>query len=276
MKSDRRGMSIVIELKRNAQPKKVLNQLYKYTALQSTFGVQMLALVPNEAAGGRLEPRLLPLRRSLQIYIDHRRNVIARRSEFELRKARDRAHILEGLLIAVANIDAVIKLIREAKDAETAKGELMERFKLSERQSIAILDLQLRRLAALERLKIEEEYQHIKEQIAYLEDLLAHPKKILKLIKEDVLYLAATYGDDRRTRIAHDATEEVRIEDMVVDEAMLISMTAHGYIKRVPAKAYRAQGRWWQGRDWTGFEGRGRRRVYLPRPFPRNHPVFLG
>jgi len=245
--SDRRGMSIVIELKRNAQPKKVLNQLYKYTALQSTFGVQMLALVPNEAAGGRLEPRLLPLRRSLQIYIDHRRNVIGRRSEFELRKARERAHILEGLLIAVANIDAVIKLIREAKDAETAKGELMERFKLSERQSVAILDLQLRRLAALERLKIEEEYQHIKEQIAYLEDLLAHPKKILKLIKEDVLYLAATYGDERRTRIAHDATEEVRIEDMVVDEAMLISMTAHGYIKRVPAKAYRAQGRGGKG-----------------------------
>jgi DNA gyrase subunit A len=205
----------------------------------------MLALVPNEF--GRLEPRLLSLRRALQIYIDHRRQVIARRSEFELRKARERAHILEGLLIAVANIDAVIKLIRGAKDAETAKGELMTRFSLSERQAIAILDLQLRRLAALERLKIEEEYKQIQEHIAFLEDLLAHPKKILKLIKEDVLGLAGTYGDDRRTRIAHDATEEVRLEDMVADEAMLISITAHGYIKRVPAKAYRAQGRGGKG-----------------------------
>ncbi len=243
--SDRRGMSIVIELKRGAQPKKVLNQLYKFTALQSTFGVQLLALVPGESS--RLEPRLLSLRRALQIYLDHRQTVITRRSEFELAKARQRAHIIEGLLIAVANIDAVIKLIREAKDAEAAKSGLIEKFNLTEAQAVAILDLQLRRLAALERLKIEEEYKQVKEQIAYLEDLLAHPKKILGLIKEDVLGLAGTYGDDRRTRIAHDATEEVRIEDMVVDEAMLISMTAHGYIKRVPAKAYRAQNRGGKG-----------------------------
>jgi DNA gyrase subunit A len=245
--SDRRGMSIVIELKRGAQPKKVLNQLYKYTALQSTFGVQMLALVPNPAAGGRLEPRLLSLRRCLQIYIEHRRVVIARRSEYELRRARERAHILAGLLIAVANIDAVIKLIRAARDAETARNGLMEQFKLSERQAVAILDLQLRRLAALERLKIEEEHQQVRELIAFLEDLLIHPRKILHLIKEDVLGLSGAYGDDRRTRIAHDATEEVRIEDMVVDEAMLISITAHGYIKRVPAKAYRAQNRGGKG-----------------------------
>ncbi|HLF01955.1 MAG TPA: DNA gyrase subunit A, partial [Anaerolineales bacterium] len=243
--SDRRGMSIVIELKRGAQPKKVLNQLYKFTALQSTFGVQMLALVPNEA--GRVEPRLLPLRRALQLYIDHRAIVIRRRSEYELRKARERAHILEGLLIAVANIDAVIRLIREAKDAETAKLGLIEKFSLTERQAVAILDLQLRRLAALERLKIEEEHKQVKEQIAYLEDLIAHPKKILNLIKEDVLGLAGAYGDDRRTRIALDAKEEVRIEDMVQDEAMLISITAHGYIKRVPAKAYRAQNRGGRG-----------------------------
>ncbi|MBM4422396.1 MAG: DNA gyrase subunit A [Chloroflexi bacterium] len=243
--SDRRGMSVVIELKRGAQPKKVLNQLYKFTALQSTFGAQLLALAPGES--GRIEPRLLSLRRALQLYIDHRHVVITRRSEFELKKARQRAHILEGLLIAVANIDAVIKLIREAKDAEAAKNGLIERFKLSEPQAVAILDLQLRRLAALERLKIEEEYKQTQEQIAYLEDLLAHPKKILKLIKEDVLGLAGTYGDDRRTRIAHGATEEVRIEDMVQDEAMLISITAHGYIKRVPAKAYRAQARGGKG-----------------------------
>ncbi|HKZ68840.1 MAG TPA: DNA gyrase C-terminal beta-propeller domain-containing protein, partial [Anaerolineales bacterium] len=211
----------------------------------STFGVQMLALIPNEA--GRIEPRLLSLRRALQLYIDHRHIVIRRRSEYELAKARERAHILEGLLIAVANIDAVIKLIREAKDAETAKVGLMEKFSLTERQSVAILDLQLRRLAALERLKIEEEYKQVKEQIAFLEDLIAHPKKILKLIKEDVLGLAGTYGDDRRTHIALGAKEEVRIEDMVQDEAMLISITAHGYIKRVPAKAYRAQNRGGRG-----------------------------
>ena len=243
--SDQRGMSIIIELKRGAQPKKVLNQLYKYTALQSTFGAQMLALAPNDAR--RLEPRLFSLRRALQIYIEHRRIVIVRRSEYELAKARARAHILEGLLIAVANIDAVIKLIREAKDAEAAKMGLMEKFKLTEVQAVAILDLQLRRLAALERLKIEEEYKQIQEQIAYLEDLLAHPKKIFKLIKEDLLGLAGTYGDNRRTRIALDAKEELRIEDMVADEAVLISITAKGYIKRVPAKAYRAQGRGGKG-----------------------------
>ncbi len=243
--SDQRGMSIIIELKRGAQPRKVLNQLYKYTALQSTFGAQMLALAPNDA--GRLEPRLFSLRRALQIYVEHRRIVIVRRSEYELAKARARAHILEGLLIAVANIDAVVKLIREAKDAEAAKIGLMEKFKLTEVQAVAILDLQLRRLAALERLKIEEEYKQVQEQIAYLEDLLAHPKKIFKLIKEDVLGLAGTYGDNRRTRIALDAKEELRIEDMVADEAVLISITAKGYIKRVPAKAYRAQGRGGKG-----------------------------
>jgi DNA gyrase subunit A len=243
--SDKRGMSIIVELKRGAQPKKVLNQLYKYTALQSTFGVQMLALAPNEA--GRLEPRLFSLRRALQTYVEHRRVVITRRSEYELAKARARAHILEGLLIAVANIEAVVKLIRESKDAETAKTGLMEKFNLSELQAQAILDLQLRRLAALERLKIEEEYKQVQEQIAYLEDLLAHPKKVLKLIKEDVLGLAGTYGDNRRTRIAIDAKEELRIEDMVADEAVLISITSQGYIKRVPAKAYRAQGRGGRG-----------------------------
>jgi DNA gyrase subunit A len=154
---------------------------------------------------------------------------------------------LEGLLIAVANIDAVIKLIREAKDADVAKTGLMQKFKLSELQAVAILDLQLRRLAALERLKIEEEYKQVKEQIAFLEDLLAHPKKILKLIKEDVLGLAGTYGDGRRTRIALEATEELRVEDMVADQSVLISITARGYIKRVPAKAYRAQGRGGKG-----------------------------
>jgi len=233
--SDQRGMSIVIELKRGAQPKKVLNQLYKFTMLQSTFGVQMLALVDGE-------PRLLPLKRSLMIFLEHRQAVIVRRSNFELAKARARIHILDGLLIALENIDAVIQTIKESPDVEQAKVRLMNRFKLSEIQAQAILDMQLRRLAALERWKIEEEHKEVKAQIEYLEDLLAHPKKILSLIQTDLTELAEKYGDDRRTLIAVDATEELRIEDMVQDEAVLISLTERGYIKRVLSKAFRSQG----------------------------------
>jgi len=234
--SDQRGMSIIVELKRGAQPKRVLNQLYKYTTLQSTFGVQMLALVDGE-------PRLLPIKRALQVFIEHRQTVIVRRTNFELGKARARIHILDGLLVALENIDAVIKTIRESPDADEAKTNLMKRFKLTEIQAQAILDMQLRRLAALERWKIEEEHKQVKEQIEYLEDLLVNPKKILVLIKEDLEELAEKYGDDRRTRIAVDATEELRIEDMVQDEAVLISLTERGYIKRVAAKAFRSQGR---------------------------------
>ena len=232
--SDRRGMSIVIELKRGAQPKKVLNQLYKYTALQSTFGVQMLALVDGE-------PRLLPLKRALQIFIEHRQLVITRRTQFELEKARARAHILEGLTIALNNLDAVIQTIRESPDAETAKERLMKRFKLSELQAQAILDMQLRRLAALERQKIEDEYKQLKQQIADFEDLLAHPKKILALIQEDMRELSEKYGDDRRTHIAVEAVENLSESDLVPDEAVLITLTAHGYIKRVAATSFRSQ-----------------------------------
>jgi DNA gyrase subunit A len=232
--SDQRGMSIVIELKRGAQPKKVLNQLYKFTMLQSTFGVQMLALVDGE-------PRLLPLKRALQIFIEHRQTVIIRRSTFELAKARARIHILDGLLIALENIDAVVQTIKESPDADQAKERLMARFNLSEIQSQAILDMQLRRLAALERSKIEEEHKQVKERIDHLEDLLAHPKKILTLIQTDLTELAEKYGDDRRTHIAVDATEELRIEDMVQDEAVLISLTERGYIKRIAAKAFKSQ-----------------------------------
>ncbi len=232
--SDQRGMSIVIELKRGAQPKKVLNQLYKFTMLQSTFGVQMLALIDGE-------PRLLPLKRALQIFIEHRQTVIVRRSTFELAKARARIHILDGLLIALENIDAVVQTIKESPDVDQAKERLMKRFKLSEIQAQAILDMQLRRLAALERWKIEEEHKQVKDQIDYLEDLLAHPKKILALIQTDLTELAEKYGDDRRTHIAVDATEELRIEDMVQDEAVLISLTERGYIKRVASKAFKSQ-----------------------------------
>jgi DNA gyrase subunit A len=241
--SDRRGMSIIIELRRGAQPMKVLNQLYKYTPLQSTFGVQMLALVDGE-------PRLLSLKRMLQVYIDHRQDVIVRRSRFELNKARARAHILEGLLIALANLDEVIQTIRQSPDADVAKQRLMERFKLSELQAQAILDLQLRRLAALERQKIEEEQQQTLERIAFLEDLLASQRKVLDLVKSDLAELAKKYADPRRTRIAHEAKEDFREEDLVVDEAVLISITQRGYVKRVAAKSFKLQTR--GGRGVTG------------------------
>ncbi len=238
--SDQRGMSILIELKRGAQPRKVLNQLYKYTPLQSTFGVQVLALVDGE-------PRTLSLKKALQIFIEHRQTVIVRRSNFELAKARARLHILDGYLIALSNLDAVVKTIRESKDADVAKTNLMKRFKLSELQAQAILDLQLRRLVALERQKIEDEHKQVAEQIAHLEDLLAHPKKILGLIQTDLRELVEKYGDERRTRIAADAKEELSEEDLVQDEAVLISLTERGYVKRVAASAFRLQGRGGRG-----------------------------
>jgi len=238
--SDKRGMSIVIELKRGAQPKKVVNQLYKYTALQSTFGVQMLALVDGE-------PRTLPLKRLLQIFIDHRQTVITRRSQFELDKAKARIHILDGYLIALNNIDAIIKTIREAEDVDKAKSALMTKFKLSELQAQAILDMQLRRLAALERWKIEEEHKQISATIKYLEDLLANPKKILALIKDDMAELAEKYGDDRRTKISAEAKEDIHDEDLVPDESVLISLTERGYVKRVAASAFRQQSRGGRG-----------------------------
>ncbi|MBL8064001.1 MAG: DNA gyrase subunit A, partial [Anaerolineales bacterium] len=243
--SDKRGMSIIIELKRGAQPKKVLNQLYKYTALQSTFGVQMLSLVADE--NGRAEPRTLTLKRMLQIFIEHRQVVITRRSQFDLDKARARQHILDGYLIALNNIEDVIKTIREAEDADKAKANLMTRFKLSELQAQAILDMQLRRLAALERWKIEEEHKQVRSTIDYLEDLLANPKKILALIKDDMAELAEKYGDDRRTKISAEAREDIHEEDLVPDESVLISLTERGYIKRVAASAFRSQSRGGRG-----------------------------
>jgi DNA gyrase subunit A len=252
--SDRRGMSIVLELKRNAQPRKVLNQLYKYTPLQSTYGAQLLALVEGE-------PRLLSIKRALHIYVEHRQHVITRRTQFQLDKARARAHILEGLLIALAHLDDVIETIRRSPDADTAKERLIERFSLSEKQAQAILDLQLRRLAALERQKIEDEQRQTLERIAFLEDLLAHPKKILELIKSDLQEVSDKYGDERRTRIAAEASEDFSEEDLVVDEAVLISITQRGYIKRVNPKTYRAQAR--GGRGVTGHVTRDQDEVTL-------------
>jgi DNA gyrase subunit A len=252
--SDRRGMSIVIELRRGAQPKKVLNQLYKYTSLQSTFGVQLLALVDGQ-------PRLITLKRALQIFVEHRLDVITRRSQYELNKARERAHILEGLLIALKFLDDVIQTIRQSPDVETAKARLIERFSLSERQAQAILDMQLRRLAALEQQKIEEEHAQLMVRIAELEDLLANPNKILQIIRDDLSEISEKYGDERRTRIAHDATEELREEDLVQDEFVLISITQRGYIKRVAATAFRAQSR--GGRGVTGHSTKNEDEVMM-------------
>jgi DNA gyrase subunit A len=238
--SDRTGMRIVIELKRGSQPKRVLNQLYKYTPLQSTFGAQILALI-NE------EPRLLTLKRALQAYLEHRQEVITRRSQYELNKAKHRAHILDGLLIALANLDDVIQTIRESDDADIAKERLISRFSLSEIQAQAILDMQLRRLAALERQKIIDEHKEIMQKIAYLEDLLAHPKKMLEIIRDDLNEVAESYGDERRTVIAPDATSDLSEEALVKKEDVLVSITQKGYVKRVSETTYRSQGRGGRG-----------------------------
>ena len=246
--SDRDGMRIVIELKRGAQPKKVLNQLYKFTSLQSTFAVQLLALVNQE-------PRMLTLKRALQLYLEHRQVVITRRTLFELDKAKKRAHILDGLLIAIANLDAVIKTIRESPDADVAKTRLIERFNLTDVQAQAILDMQLRRLAALERQKIEDEYKQLMETIKELEDILASPHKILDIIRSDLNEVSEKYGDPRRTRIAPDAEMDLSDESLVQDEPVFISITNRGYIKRVSDSAYRRQGR--GGRGVIGQSMRG-------------------
>lgn len=237
--SDRDGLRLVVELKKFAQPSSVLNQLYKYTQLQTFYSMQMLALVNNE-------PRNLSLKRSLQIYIEHRYDVIVRRSNYELDRLRARAHILSGLIKAVSNIDLVISTIRSAPDVETARANLQVRFELSEAQASAILDMQLRRLAALERQKLQDEYDEVQTRIDYLEDLLASPQKILKLIRDDVTEIAETYGDERRTSVEY-GDAYFNEADLVREEQVVISLTQRGYIKRVPARLYRAQRRGGKG-----------------------------
>ncbi len=246
--SDRRGISIIIELKRGTQPMKVLNQLFKHTNLQTTFGVQMLALVDRQ-------PRLLSLKRALQIHIDHRVEVLTRRTQFELDKALRRQHILDGLLIALDNLDAVIETIRASADVDIARQRLIDRFKLSERQANAILDMQLRRLAALERQKIEDEYKEITAHIEYLRDLLADRNKILAIIKEDLGNLKDKYGDERRSEIAWGMDAEFNMEDLIPDEDVFISITQHGLVKRTPVNAYRKQARGGKGLIGMGTRG---------------------
>jgi DNA gyrase subunit A len=234
--SDRQGMRVVIELTRTVEPAGVLKQLYKYTPLQTTFGVIMLALVDGE-------PKLLPLKRALQLFIEHRREIITRRTRFELARAEDRAHVLEGLRIALAHLDEVIKTIRQSLDTDTARGRLMKRFKLSERQATAILDMQLRRLAALERQKIDDEYKELKALIAHLKDLLAHPQKILLVIREDLADIKSLYSDKRRSAIVEGELGEVKSEDLISDVPVMMTGLQNGRISRLlnPGRRSRAE-----------------------------------
>ena len=234
--SDRKGMRIVIELKREARPYTVLNNLYKHTSLQQTFGVIMLALVDGR-------PVVLGLKQMLQQFVEHRRTVILRRTRFELEAAQERAHILEGLKIALDNLDEVIATIRGAADGETASNQLQEKFGLSERQAKAILDMTLRRLTALERGKVEEEYEEVIKLIAYLESILASEQKVRMLIKEEMDDLAKKYGDDRRTDISPDAAVELTAEDLIPREEVVLTLTHRGYAKRQPSRTFRSQKR---------------------------------
>ena len=238
--SDRTGMRIVIELKRNAAPKKARNRLFKHTQLQTSFGVNTLALVNGE-------PVTLSLRRALVVYVDHRFEVLTRRTEYQLAKARERAHILEGLRIALEFLDEVIRTIRQSDSAEAARTALMERFGLTQVQAQAILDMQLRRLAALERQKIEDEYQEIMARIAYYLDLLASPDKIRALIREDIIALREKFGDARRSTILHEASGDFSEEDLISQDNVLISYSAAAYIKRMNPDAFRSQHRGGRG-----------------------------
>lgn len=238
--SDKRGMSIVIELKRGTQPQKALNRLYKHTPLQSTFGIQLLALVDGV-------PRVMTLKRMLQVFLDHRIEVLIRRTQFDLTKAQERAHIVEGLLIALDHLDEVISTIRESPDVETARTRLIDRFGLSELQAQAILDMQLRRLTGLERQKLEDEYAELLRTIAYLEGLLASPVQQRSVIRQDLMELRERYADARRTEILPHADGSFDDEDLVAKEDVLISLTQRGYIKRVPWTVYKAQNRGGRG-----------------------------
>ncbi|MBI5620324.1 DNA gyrase subunit A [Candidatus Gottesmanbacteria bacterium] len=238
--SDRRGIRVYVELKRDAKPKQVLNNLYKHTNLQMTFPVNMVALVDNT-------PQTCSLKLILEEHIKHRHDVVRRRSEFELKEARAREHILEGLKIAVDHIDEVISIIKKSASADEAKTKLMTRFKLSEIQTIAILDMQLRRLAALERQKIEDELAMIRETIAYLMDLLEHPEKILKVVKEELLKLKEKYGDNRKTKVFKSKVGEFSDEQLIPNEEVIITMSQTGYIKRVPRTTFKMQERGGKG-----------------------------
>ena len=244
--SDREGIRIVIEIKREGNAQIVLNQLYKHTSLETSFGVIMLALVDGK-------PKVLPMRDILRHYIDYRRNVVMRRTRYELARAEARAHILEGLKIALDHLDQIIKTIRESKDTDTARQRLMENFKLSRIQAQAILDMRLQQLTGLERKKIEDEYEELLKTIARLKGILADPRKVLDIIETELKELKEKFGDERRTKITG-AAQELDIEDLVVEEDVVVTISHAGYVKRLPVTAYRAQRR--GGKGVTGMTTR--------------------
>ncbi|MCI2106506.1 MAG: DNA gyrase subunit A [Intestinimonas sp.] len=237
--SDRNGMRIVIELKKDANPQVVLNRLFAQTQLQNSFTINMLALVHNQS-----QPRILSLRHILDEYLAFQVEIIVRRTKFDLKKAQERAHLLEGLLIAQDNIDEVIHIIRESYD--DAKQRLMNRFGLDEVQTQAILDMQLKRLQGLDREKLQSEYAELEKRIAYYEELLADPEKIKKILKDELIAIRDKYGDPRKTEI-QDVEDEIDIEDLIQEENCVFTLTAAGYIKRLPASTYRAQRRGGRG-----------------------------
>lgn len=239
--SDRRGMRIVIELKSDAVPDVVLNQLYKHTQLQSSFGIIMLALVSGQ-------PRILNLKQILEYYLAHQKDVITRRTRYELGKAKDRAHILEGLKIALDNLDAVISTIRSSATADIAKTALIDKFQLSMRQAQAILDMRLQRLTGLERQKIDDEYVDVMETIDWLESVLADEHKVMNIIKEDLLEVKKKFGDERRTEISLD-TSEMDVEDLIAEEDIVVTISHQGYIKRQTLDNFRNQKRGGVGKN---------------------------
>ncbi|HXJ92426.1 MAG TPA: DNA gyrase subunit A [Terriglobia bacterium] len=238
--SDRDGMRIVIELKRGEQPEVILNNLFKHTQLQETFGMIMLAIVNGQ-------PRTLPLIDALQLFIDHRITVVRRRTAYDLRKAEERAHILEGFLKALGNLDAIIKLIRASKTPREAREGLMTRFDFTERQAQAILELQLQRLTALERDKIQDEYDALQKKIAEYQEILASDKALKKVVVDELRQVQKDYGDERRTEIIEEQAE-IRLEDLIADEDVVITVSHSGYLKRTPLSTYRQQGRGGKGR----------------------------
>jgi DNA gyrase subunit A len=241
--SDRDGMRIVVELKRDAVAEIIINQLHKHTQLQDSFGMNMLAIVDGK-------PKLLNLKETLKCFLDHRKEVVTRRTAYDLRKAEERLHILEGYRIALDNLDAVITLIRNSRDPRVAKEGLMSNFALSEIQAQAILDLRLQRLTGLERDKIMEEHRETVELIAKLRAILADEKEIYKIIVDELSEIKKKYGDERRTQIV-DRSEDISIEDMIVDEDMAVTISHDGYIKRNPVSLYRAQRRGGKGKIGT-------------------------
>jgi len=242
--SDRVGMKLVIELKRDVNAHVILNQLYKHTSLRKRFNFNMVGIVH---INGKPEPKSLTMLDLISEFLDHRREVITRRTKFELKKLRDRAHILEGYIIALHNLDAVIKLIRESRTPTIAKEGLMQSFGMSERQAQAVLDLQLHRLTSLEIEKIEKELAQVAERIAYLESLLADRKKLMGVVKDELLDVKKKYADGRRSRIRPEEAQDLSIEDLIDEEDTIITMTRDGYVKRLPIDTYRTQGRGGKG-----------------------------